>query len=56
MLGYSKKTKRLIVGYLETFMIFLWFFLKAIAESVSVRKAYSKTPDSGDGTKKSSRK
>ena len=35
-------------------MIFLWFFLKAIAESVSARKARdSRTPDSGDGTKKS---
>ena len=55
MLGYSKKN-RLIVGYLETFMVFLWFFLKAIAESVSARKAYSRTPDSGNGTKKSSRK
>ena len=39
------KKKRLIVGYLETFMIFLWFFLKAIAESVNARKAYSRTPD-----------
>ena len=56
MLGYSQKN-RLIVGYLETFMVFLWFFLKAIAESViSARKAYSRTPDSGNGTKKSSRK
>ena len=26
-------------------MIFLWFFLKAIAESVNATKAYSRTPD-----------
>ena len=34
-----------MVGYLKTFIVQLWFFLTATAESDSSRKAYSRSPD-----------
>ena len=52
---YSKKN-RLIVGYLEKFIVLLSFFLTATAESASAKKAYSRSPDGGDSEKESSRK
>ena len=47
---YSKKN-RLIVGYLEKFIVLLSFFLTATAESASAKKAYSRSPDGGDSEK-----
>ena len=48
--------KRLVAGYLKTFIVLVSFFLTAKAESASARKAYSRRSDSGDGAKKCEQK